>query len=343
MFDPPPPRRDAWFDFRMRLKRRRLQARAIAKGRELRVLRRGRWRRGDILLFATMRNEAARLPWFLKHYRALGVDHFCLVDNDSDDGTRELLLDQPDASVWGTAHSYKASRFGVDWLNWLMLRHAVGHWCVVADADELLIYPHWQTRPLPALTAWLDAEAQPSMAAMLLELYPKGPLDAHPVAPGEDPLQVLQWFDAGNYTVRHNPLLDCMLMQGGVRARHFFAGTPHRAPTLTKLPLLRWGRDCAWVNSSHSILPRRLNRIYARDGGELISGALLHTKFLASVVDRARVEKARGQHFGNAPVFDDYYDAVMAAPDLWCPQSTRLTGGWQQLEALGLMSRGGWA
>jgi hypothetical protein len=28
---------------------------------------------------------------------------------------------------------------------------------------------------------------------------------------------------------------------------------------------------------------------------------------------------------------------------LWCEGSTRLTGGWRQLEALGLMSSGGWA
>lgn len=36
----------------------------------------------DILLFATLRNERVRLPYFLQYYRDLGVNHFLIVDND---------------------------------------------------------------------------------------------------------------------------------------------------------------------------------------------------------------------------------------------------------------------
>ncbi len=342
MFTPLPKAQDHWFRFRMDWKRRRLRARAILKRRELTCLRRGAWGRETILLFCTIRNEAERLDWFVKHYRSLGVGQFIFIDNGSTDGTRERLLALPDATVYTTGASYKASRFGMDWINWLMLRHGNGHWCVVADADELLIYPHWQTRPLPALTAWLDNEGQRTLPAMMLELYPRGPLDQTDYTPGSDPITALGWFDAGNYTIRHKPLLDCLLIQGGPRARCFFHSAPNRAPTLTKLPLIRWSWHDVWVNSTHAILPRGLNRVFATDEGERISGALLHTKFLPTVVEKSRIEKARAQHFGNAPVFDSYYDAVAAAPDLWCPASTRYSG-WEQLEELGLVSRGGWA
>jgi len=342
MFTPLPARRKLWFDFRMRWKRRRYRARAMLKARELRLIRRGRWKRDAILLFCTIRNEIERIDWFLEHYRGLGVDHFIFVDNGSTDGTRARLLEAADCTLYATEASYKAARFGMDWINWLMLRHAHGHWCVVADADELLIYPHWDTRELRALTGWLDRMGQQVMPAMMLELYPKGPLDETPCRPGMDPTEALNWFDAGNYTITHKPLLDCLLIQGGPRARHFFRGSPNRAPTLTKLPLIKWSLHNAWVNSTHAILPRALNRCFATDGGEAISGVLLHTKFLATVVEKARIEKARGQHFGNAPVFDAYYDQLAAAPDLWCESSTRFTG-WEQLEALGLISRGGWA
>ncbi|MDD7970468.1 glycosyltransferase family 2 protein [Roseinatronobacter alkalisoli] len=326
----------------MRWKRRRLRARAVGKARDLTALKRGTWARSDILLFCTIRNERERIDWFLHHYRRLGVGHFLFVDNDSTDGTRQLLLDQPDTSVWGSAASYKQSRFGMDWINALMLRYGSGQWCVVADADELLIYPHWDTRPLPALTDWLECQGQAIMPAMMLEMYPKGPLAAQTCPPGTDPIAVLNWFDAGNYSILHKPLLDALLIQGGPRARTFFKDTPNRAPTLTKLPLIKWSWHNTWVNSTHSILPRALNRFYDRTGGEGIAGALLHTKFLHSVVEKAPVEKARGQHFGNAPVFDSYYDAVATSPDLWCETSTRFEG-WQQLEQLGLISRGGWA
>ncbi|HLQ20323.1 MAG TPA: glycosyltransferase family 2 protein, partial [Tabrizicola sp.] len=45
----------------------------------------------DILCFVCVRNEAARLPHFLRHHRALGVRHFLIVDNASSDGSATLL------------------------------------------------------------------------------------------------------------------------------------------------------------------------------------------------------------------------------------------------------------
>ncbi len=48
-----------------------------------------------------------------------------MVDNGSTDGSAELLAGEPDVSLWTTGTSYKASRFGVDWLTWLQVLH--GH------------------------------------------------------------------------------------------------------------------------------------------------------------------------------------------------------------------------
>lgn len=63
--------------------------------------------RESILLFSTLRNEKICLPFFLRYYRDLGVNHFLFVDNGSDDGGREYLAQQPDVSVWTTGASYK--------------------------------------------------------------------------------------------------------------------------------------------------------------------------------------------------------------------------------------------
>lgn len=330
----------AW---RLRQRRRRLLARALAKRRQLRPVanRSARIAPGDILCFATLRNEAMRLPHFLAHHRRLGVAHFLVVDNDSTDGTGEMLAGQPDVSLWHTAHSYKASRFGMDWLTWLMMRHGHGHWCLTLDADECLIYPYHDTRPLPALCGWLEMQGRASMGALMLDMYPRGPLSAHPLRPESDPFETLCWFDAGNYTMRRKPDLENLWIQGGPRARMFFAAEPRRAPTMGKVPLVKWHWRHAYVSSTHSALPRRLNHVHDPDGGELTSGVLLHSKFLNTAVARANEEKHRQEHFANSALYDTYYDRLAADPDLWCPRSTRFTG-WRQLEALGLMSRGGW-
>lgn len=329
--------------YRLRNRRRLLLARAWRRCRQLSPVadRTRAIRPGDILCFLCVRNEAERLPFMLDHHRKLGVGHFLAVDNASTDGTQGLLAAQPDLSLWQTSASYKASRFGMDWLTWLMLRHGHGHWCLTLDADEILVYPHWRTRNLHALTDWLDRQGQPAMGALTLDLYPEGRVSDARHAPGEDPLEILRWFDSGNYQVQVQPRMGNLWIQGGARARAFFAAEPRRAPTLNKIPLVRWHWRYAYVNSTHALLPPRLNRVYATDGGMLTSGVLLHTKFLPGIVDRAAEEKARGEHFANGAQYARYYDHLIANPVLHGPASTRYTG-WRQLEALGLMSRGGW-
>lgn len=329
--------------YRLRWKRRRLLLRALRKRRQLRAVsdRTGAIRPGHILCLSTVRNEAARLPFFLAHHRRLGVGHFLIVDNGSDDGTDAYLAAQPDVSLWTTAHSYRLSRFGVDWLTWLQIRHGHGHWCLTLDADEVLVYPYWETRDLRALTAWLEDQGREVLPAMMLDLYPKGPLGAGTYAPGDDPFARLCWFDRGNLTIRVQEPLGNLWLQGGPRARAFFAADPRRAPTLNKTPLVRWNRRYAYVNSTHQLLPRRLNRGWDGAGGEAPAGLILHTKFLDTVVARAAEERGRGEHFANSALYDDYYARLTQGPDLWTPASTRLPG-WRGLEAMGLMSRGGW-
>lgn len=329
--------------YRLRWKRRRLLYRALRKRGELRprIDRTAAIRKGDILAFATIRNEAIRLPWFLDHHRRLGVSQFLVVDNGSDDGSTDLLAEQPDVSLWTTDHSYKASRFGMDWLTWLLMRHGHGHWCLTVDADELLIYPYCDSRDLRALTHWLDAQGRPMLGAMMLDLYPRGPVGDQAYHAGDDPLATLQWFDPAGYGIRIQQPMGNLWIQGGPRARAFFAADPRRAPTLNKVPLVKWHWRHAYVNSTHSLLPPRLNRIYADDGGEAPSGLLLHTKFLNTIVDRARIEQQRGEHFSNSALYDRYYYALTENPDLWTPLSRRVTT-WRGFESMGLMSRGGW-
>ncbi len=334
---------EAWRAYRLRWKRRKLLLRAYRKRRQLRAVadRTSTIGKGAILAFVTVRNEGLRLPYFMDHHRKLGVDHFLVVDNQSSDGSREWLRAQPDVSLWVTKAGYKQSRFGLDWMTWLQRRHGDGHWCLSLDADEILIYPYWETRNLQALTGRLEAERRRSFGAMMLDMYPKGPLAGQDYAAGQDPMQVLPWFDGGNYVVQVQPLMRNLWIQGGVRARAFFAGEPRRAPTLNKVPLVRWDRSYAYVNSTHALLPRRLNAVFDAQGGEWLSGVLLHTKFLPVVVEKSREEQKRRQHFANSTLYDGYYDAVSASPDLWCAGSSCYTG-WRQLEAMGLMSRGGW-
>lgn len=296
----------------------------------------------DILVFTTLRNELARLPYFLDYYRSKGVAHFLMVDNGSTDGSRAYLAAQPDVSLWSTTAGYKQARFGMDWLMWLLRKYGHDHWCLTVDPDEFLVYPFCDTRSLRALTDWLDGHEAESFPAMLLDMYPKGPVGAHPCVSGEDPFKTARWFDAGNYMISMNTRFGNLWIQGGPRARVFFADNPMAAPALNKIPLVRWRRRFAYVSSTHMLLPRRLNRVYDEDGGERISGLLLHAKFLATIGDKVAEELGRGQHYADSREYYAYSQAGGTTPDLWCPTSQEYIN-WRQLEILGLMSKGDWA
>jgi len=330
--------------YRLRLRRQRLLLRAFRRRRELSSVtnRMATCPPQPILLFSTLRNERIRLPYFLDYYRKLGVDHFVLVDNGSDDGSREYLAAEPDVSLWSTGASYKRSRFGMDWVMHLLRRYGRDRWCLTVDVDEFLVFPFCEARPLRALTDWLDSSETRTFSAMLLDMYPKGAMHEQPYREGQNPFEIAQYFDSGNYSIRRNPGLRNLWIQGGPRARLYFTEDPKEAPAMNKIPLVKWDPSFAYVSSTHMMLPRGLNLVYEEAGGEKPSGCLLHAKFLDTFAIKAEEELRRGQHYAESQEYRAYREGIERERDLWCNWSEKYIN-WRQLETLGLMSKGNWA
>lgn len=326
-----------------RYERKRRLITAALRSRELkRVVRRtDQIAKGDILLFATMRNEAARLPFFLDYYRSRGVNHFLIVDNGSDDGSAAMLADQLDVSLWSAKGSYRRANFGVHWINALAHRYANGHWVLCVDPDEYLVYPHCDTRDIRVLTEHLEASRRRSFGTLLLDLYGKGPISQTSCAPDENPIEAAPWFDAANYFIRRNDRYRNLWIQGGPRLRAFFADRPMHAPALNKIPLVHWERGYCFVSSTHALLPRKLNVTYDEYAGERLTGVLLHAKFLSALAPKVAEEITRGEHFAGGREYQAYAEKIEAAETLWCEHSVEYRD-WRQLVSLGLMARGGW-
>jgi hypothetical protein len=324
--------------FSLRLERRILTLRALTAWRALRLAggtaarsKLARLPRGAIPVCAVIRDEASRLPRFFAHHRAFGADLFLIIDNGSVDGGRDWALAQPDAVLWDASGSYRAARFGMDWVNAVLGRHARGHWALTLDADELLVYPGHDTRPLRALTDWLDSRGQRSLGAQMIDLHPPAGATRAEI---DDAL-----FDPGNTVVERDPRYANLWIRGGPRLRSLFRDRPLFAPALNKIPLIRWQGGDAYVSSTHAALPRGLNRTYARDRGERLSAAILHTKFID---DRPPAPALQAEHYAGGREFAAVRAAHAGGDSFAHPHSARYQG-WRQLEDLGLMGRGLWA
>jgi len=210
------------------------------------------------------------------------------------------------------------------------------------DVDEFFVYPYYDTRPLRALTDWLDASSIKSFGALLLDMYPENQLEDQNYIAGQSPFETLTHFDSGNYTQKLNKKYGNLWIQGGPRQRVFFADKPALAPALNKIPLVKWTRGNVYVSSTHTLLPRGLNKTFEDWGGEKICGCLLHTKFLPDLAHKTAREETRRQHYAGGREYRAYKSANGNGTVLNHEHSERFEN-WRQLENLGLMSMGGWA
>jgi Glycosyl transferase family 2 len=285
---------------------------------------------GEIRAFVVARNEALRLPSTLRHHRALGVNRFFVVDNGSTDGTLDLLANETDVHVFTTDDSYAGSHWGVHWMNAMLDAFGDGHWTLTIDADEQLVYPHYEELPLPLFCRYLDHVRAQALFCLLLDMYADRPVSEAVHDPAAALLDTCRYFDAGDYRVTEITLCPYSEIHGGVRERIFRAvQASHHAPTVSKVPLVRWRKGMRFLYSTHSLSHVTTAKV---------TGALLHFKFLSDFHDRVETEAARGEHYDGAREYRAYRDLMrkQGAVSFMTDKSMRFEDS-AQLVRLGLM------
>lgn len=255
----------------------------------------------NILLFCTLRNEAIRIPFFLEYYRKLGINHFFFVDNGSTDNFLEIVSDQKDVTVYYTNASYKESAFGMYWLNFLLWKHGVDHWCVTCDPDEFFIFPNIEKENIKSLTNYLENKGKNSFSTILIDMYSQEDLA---YKTGQNPLEFCGYFDKSGYRFTPFPPCENIWIQGGVRERLFCLDEPEKSPALNKVPLVYWKRNYLYASSTHDLLPKKLNHC----SFALKTGALLHFKFLSTFKEKVKEEMVRGEHYNDSGEYKHYHD-----------------------------------
>ncbi|MCJ2087045.1 glycosyltransferase family 2 protein [Methylobacterium sp. E-005] len=251
-------------------------------------------RSANYVVIMVVRNEMRRLEHLIKYHQQIGFEHFIVVDNASTDETVERLAKFQAVSLFKATGSYKNSRFGIDWINYLSSKYCVGKWVLHIDADEYFVYPGADTMGIDTLVSDLKSQNRASMQCLMVDMYSENSTEDNVVLDGENPLDVCPFFDRNGYYYEYEPTTNTTWIKGGVRSRIFFSDTKD-GPALNKTPLVFWKSHYAFLKSSHQLWPYHLNG-YPEENVWRPGGALLHFKFLSDFDFKVAEEIGRKQH-----------------------------------------------
>jgi len=260
-------------------------------------------------LTAIVRNEMHFLPVFLSHYRALGVDRFIVIDDQSDDGTLAYLAKQPDVVVlksnWRFGHKLTLEEAGCRefaglrmmsiWRNLLLRKYCMNVWSLHLDVDEFLDLPAGMS--IGEFTARLNGTDINAVWSVMLDMYPAQVDEL--LAMANDTIVDFNrpWYFDGRRHMRLRRDKVPRVIYAGVRARLLnahdlnpkadwfdrkiaprFGISPKNFNNIRKPALLRW-HDDAGVHRVHSV---------GAKASETLLLPIRHYKFNGSIAQRIK-------------------------------------------------------
>ena len=288
------------FDWIKANNRRRRRASQIAHHEILLVKPARQSSETGLMAFSRARDEILRLPYFLDHYRKLGVGRFVIIENGSRDGTLEYLCSQDDVDVYTTASPFGESSAGLAWMERVIQASGVGGWVLVADIDELLVYEDWQRSDLNRLADFLDREGSHALKATMVDMYSGPEHQANAAFLWER----YPFLDATSYQWKATRGGGAEVV-GGPRHRMMKAMDMPPDSNLTKYPFFRWSKK-----SSHS----SIHLLKPTPRKNIPRAGLLHFKFMDDFAARAQdLQLTAGYHEGGL-AYQKYREMLSKGP-----------------------------
>ncbi len=248
------------------------------------------------IVVLSIKNDQKRVQMLIEHYRKLGVKRFAFLDNNSDDGTFEWLLEQPDIDLYRTTERYQTA-VKEGWINRLVSYYGFNRWYIVTDSDELMVYTGMEQHDLKDLIAYAERHHIRRFKGLTLDMYTKSGL----FAKSDDIRETVRWFDTDTYHASDN-------VAGTAKMVQHFGGPRYRIMgskiNLTKYPLVYFEPGTVSV-SAHFQFP-----FQDLDSRQCDVG-ILHFKFLENDLEvyRQRAKKSGGFSTGGA-IYKKYINAI---------------------------------
>lgn len=242
----------------------------------------------DIILFASCRNEINKLDKFFEHYENLGIKQFIIIDNNSNDGSFEYLKNKSNVLLYFTKHSYRKSRFGMEWINALISEYKTNNWKLVVDIDELFVYYNYENISIHEYSKQLESENYDMASGTMIDMIP--------INKNINEDKSIN-FDDCNYFYNsfffiNNYLPPYTITKGGL----YNSISPSFLLHISKCPFFK-SNDLKFLVSTHYSTPLKTK----------INGCcLLHYKYIGEFKDKFIDEIARSEHALNSKNYKHY-------------------------------------
>lgn len=234
---------------------------------------------GEVVLIALVRNGSYYLDAFFRYYRSIGITHFVFFDNGSTDDTLARIKAEPGtivdaaelplAEYEGLIRQYPAQTYGQN------------RWCLYVDMDEIFDFEGREAFGIGGLIRYLESHSYTAFVAQMLEMFPKGGLNAAAQLPFETAISAFEYFDIStvqkfdyhsedipfNALLKDNQIAsdDLKFSFGGVRGKVF-----GETCCLTKHPLVFNGPEVTPAPHPHLSMGVRVADV---------TGVIKHYKF----------------------------------------------------------------
>jgi len=280
----------------------------LAAKRDLRLVQRGSTSYDGPILALICRNERLRLPFYLDYYRSIGFRNIIVIDNESNDGSRDYLQQQSDVTLFSLRFgTYYDLRY-ILYVNHVLSRFARNRWVLHADVDELLVHPQLEMYGIAHFCDIVDAKGLNSVWTPMIDMYPENCELPRQYHSGSSFLECSDRYDClESYQLQEH--IHRFDLRGGPRARLFCNRNLSEAPQCSKTSLFKWNKGVVFGGSPH------LTSVGSVTKARVIA-PLLHFKFLHDFSKRADVAVLENQHWNDAEEYRVYKEC-MDSQKLW--------------------------
>lgn len=258
-----------------------------------------------LCLLCIAKDELYFLPFFLGHYRKLGVRHFIFLDDNSTDGSIEYLLGQPDVTLLQSNFAFNDEidglRFGVAIRGKLSKQLFPETWSLIADADEFW-FPPQGLESLSATVRMLAKDGHRICKGIMFDCFPRALSDIDSATKKDSPFRLNPFTDSlGKIVWNNKSEPERLKYENNVRNRLFISlqedglvtddfVRARGIPNLYKVPLIRWAKSISLV-SAH-----RLNSPYT----DTPIMKCAHYKFFPGWHLKVKAALASGAYYNNS-------------------------------------------